>query len=211
VGFSKWRTAVNIIYTRIAWKRVPAMLAITFLGAALAGVYGALHDQLSYSIAREYFTKMKFQQFWYADFGLPQRVYASEVGFLASWWVGGIGGWLLARIGLDGFPPAMRRRYVAKAFAIVFGTAVIIGGAGLLLGTIAVHQSDLQDWKEFKDAFDLQDLPGFVIVAYLHAASYLGALVGVIVAGVYVWRAERRMRMPIQSPARKVSDPSARA
>jgi hypothetical protein len=193
---------VNIIYPRIAWKRLPAMLAITLLGAALAGVYGALHDQLSYSISPEYFTKMKFQQFWYADFGWPQRVYASEVGFLASWWVGAIGAWLLARLGLDGFPPAVRRRYVANAFAIVFGMAVIIGGAGLLLGTIVAHQTDLRDWKEFKDAFDLQDLPGFVIVAYLHAASYRGALVGVIAAGVYVWRKEGRMRVPSGSGPR---------
>jgi len=185
------------------------MLAITFLGAALAGIYGALHDQISYTISPEYFTKMKFQQFWYANFGWPQRVYASEVGFLASWWVGAIGAWLLARLGLDGFPPAMRRRYVAKAFAIVFGSAAIIGGAGLLLGTIVAHQGDLRDWKEFKDAFDLQDLPGFVIVAYLHAASYLGALVGVVAACAYVWFAERRMRMAIQ--ATTVSDPNARA
>jgi hypothetical protein len=192
---------VNILYPRIAWKRLPAMLAITFLGAALAGIYGALHDQLSYSISPEYFTKMKFQQFWYANFGWPQCVYASEVGFLASWWVGGIGAWLLARLGLDGFPPATRRRYVARAFAIVFGSAVIIGGAGLLLGTIVSHQSDLRGWKEFKDAFDLQDLPGFVIVAYLHAASYLGALVGVIAAGLYVWRTDRRMRTAIQRQA----------
>jgi hypothetical protein len=201
---------VNIIYPRIAWKRLPAMLAITLLGAALAGVYGALHDQLSYSIAPEYFTKMKFQQFWYADFGWPQRVYASEVGFLASWWVGAIGAWLLARLGLDGFPPAVRRRYVAKAFAIVFGTAVIIGGAGLLLGTIVAHQSDLHDWKEFKDAFDLQDLPGFVIVAYLHAASYLGALLGVIAACVYVWLRGRRIANRASMQQATASDPNVR-
>jgi len=186
------------------------MLAITFLGAALAGIYGALHDQLSYSISPEYFTKMKFQQFWYANFGWPERVYASEVGFLASWWVGAIGAWLLARLGLDGFPPVMRRRYVAKAFAIVFGSAVIIGSAGLLLGAIVTHQSDLRGWKEFKDAFDLQDLPAFVIVAYLHAASYLGALIGVIGACVYIWLTERRLRIPIQTMATAVSDPSAR-
>jgi hypothetical protein len=114
-------------------------------------------------------------------------------------------------LGLDGFPQASRRRYVAKAFAIVFGSAVIIGAAGLLLGTIAAHQSNLGDWKEFKDAFDLQDLPAFVIVAYLHAASYLGALIGVIAACIYVWLTECRMRAPIPSQATAVSDPNARA
>ena len=47
------------------------MLGIAALGAVLAGCYGALHDQISYTISPEYFTKVKFEQFRYADFGWP--------------------------------------------------------------------------------------------------------------------------------------------
>jgi len=187
------------------------MLAITLTGAFLAGIYGALHDQLSYTISPEYFTKMKFEQFWYADFGWPQRLYASEVGFLASWWVGGIGGWLLARIGLDSFPKDVRRSYVARAFAIVFASAIIIGAAGLLLGAIVAHHSDLRGWKRWQNVLELQDLPSFVIVAYLHWASYLGALVGIMTAGVYVWRADRRIQAAARCDAAALNDPNVRA
>jgi hypothetical protein len=69
------------------------MFGISLLGAVIAGLYGAVHDQISYSISPEYFTKMKFEQFSYADFGFPPRVCASEVGFLATWWVGLFAGW----------------------------------------------------------------------------------------------------------------------
>ena len=81
-------------------RQLPAMIRITALSAIMAGCYGMLHDQVSYTISPEYFTKMKFHQFAWADIGWPPRVFASVIGFLASWWVGLIGGWLLARLGL---------------------------------------------------------------------------------------------------------------
>ena len=76
---------MNIFFPVIPRKRLRAMFGIALLGAILAGCYGALHEQISFNISPEYFTKMKFDQFRYADFGWPARVFASEVGFLASW------------------------------------------------------------------------------------------------------------------------------
>ncbi|HZZ29299.1 MAG TPA: hypothetical protein VFE46_14975 [Pirellulales bacterium] len=165
------------------------MLGIAALGAVLAGCYGILHDQVSYTISPEYFTKLKFHQFWYANFGWPQRIYASEVGFLASWWVGLIGGWILARLGLDRVP--QQRACIKRAFAMVFAIAVVVGAIGLALGSYVAHHTDLNGWKDWRDNLDLQDLPAFVTVAYLHWASYLGALLGIATAGVYVRRVIR--------------------
>jgi hypothetical protein len=177
---------MEILFPRLSLKRLPGMLKIAALGAILAGIYGALHDQLSYSISPEYFTKMKFDQFSWANLGWPPRAFASEVGFLASWWVGAIGGWILARVGLDQFPPARRRSQIAKAFAIVFLTAIAIGGIGLMFGVYMGHHTNLSGWRSMQNNLELDDLPSFVVVAYLHWASYLGALLGVISAAVYV-------------------------
>jgi hypothetical protein len=42
----------------------PGVLALTVIvSALLAGVYGIVHDQLTYSISHEYFTKFKYVQF----------------------------------------------------------------------------------------------------------------------------------------------------
>ena len=65
---------MDILYPRIKLARLPAMIRISLLGAVLAGIYGAVHDQISYTISDEYFTKLKFPQFWYANFGFPPRV-----------------------------------------------------------------------------------------------------------------------------------------
>src|ERR1035441_9525373 len=75
--------AMNVLYPKIPFAALPAMLAYAAGAAVLAGLYGIAHDQLTYSISPEYFTRLKFPQFHHADFGLPARVFVAEIGFLA--------------------------------------------------------------------------------------------------------------------------------
>src|SRR5437773_893001 len=112
---------------RLLWPT----LRLALLGAAIAGAYGAVHDQVSYTISPEYFTKVKFHQFAYADFGWPPRVFAAEVGFLASSLVGLIAGWLLARLGLAELSLSAGH-HVAKACALLVAVALLTGGVGVL-------------------------------------------------------------------------------
>ena len=180
---------MDIWYPKIPARRLPALIRITVLGDLLAGLYGAVHDQVSYSISPEYFTKMKFHQFAYADFGWLPRVFAAEIGFLATWWVGLIGGWFLARLGLAELSEKTNRSYTIRAFAIVVGVAIIVGTLGALLGVIQAN-GDLSGWHVWQEGLSLRDLWSFVVVSYLHGASYLGGLLGLIVAAVYVQRAK---------------------
>ena len=64
------------------------MLGYAALGSLFAGAYGVLHDQVTYSICPEYFTRLKFSQFNFANFGLSPRIFVAEIGFLATCWVG---------------------------------------------------------------------------------------------------------------------------
>ena len=66
--------SVNILFPTIPWKYIPPMLGISLMGTLVVGSYGILHDQITYSISAEYFTKLKFHQFHYANFGFPVRV-----------------------------------------------------------------------------------------------------------------------------------------
>ena len=77
---------MSIFYPRIPLRRWLAMLGIACLGSAIAGLYGVIHDQITYSISAEYFTRLKFIQFRWADIGLPTRAFVAEIGFLATWW-----------------------------------------------------------------------------------------------------------------------------
>ena len=70
---------MNLLYPKIDLKHLPGILGHAAVGALVAAVYGIVHDQITYSISPEYFTRLKFMQFHYADFGLPRRIFVAEV------------------------------------------------------------------------------------------------------------------------------------
>jgi hypothetical protein len=57
------------------------MFGLAVMGALIAGAYGILHDQISYTISPEYFTKLKFEQFHYANFWPRGGWVSSPLGF----------------------------------------------------------------------------------------------------------------------------------
>ena len=75
---------LKYLVPQIALGDLPSMCGVALIGAVIAGVYGVLHDQITYAISPEYFTHMKFKQFHYADVGLGDRVFVATIGFLAA-------------------------------------------------------------------------------------------------------------------------------
>jgi len=183
---------LDLLVPRFPLRNLPAMLAISALGALLASLYGILHDQLTYTISPEYFTKLKFQQFAWADFGWPRRVFVAEIGMLASWWVGSIGGWLVARASAAELPPRARWPLVARSFAIVAVVTLTAGLIGWLYGAAVANSSSLSAWQIARQSLGVRDLPHFVIVAHIHNATYLCATLGILIAILYIRRVRRR-------------------
>jgi hypothetical protein len=181
---------MNVLYPSIARRHVPLMLGISAVGALIAGAYGILHDQVTYTISGEYFTKFKAQQFHWADFGWPRRAYVAEVGFLATWWVGMVAGWFLARITVPYLSREAAIRRCKQGFAVVFALALLGGLTGAWLGWKRMHDADLGVWKEFLQAYDVRDLAHFVWVGFIHNSSYAGGLAGLIGSLAFV-RARR--------------------
>ena len=197
---------MNILYPKIRLRLVPTMLGYAALGGVLAGLYGVLHDQITYSISPEYFTNLKFDQFHWADLGLPQRIFVGEIGFLATWWVGFFAAWFLARITVPALPPEVAFRYALRGFAIVFAFGFAGGVVGYVLGLIRLTNSDYSSWDDFRLCYDLTDVPSFVRVAYIHNAGYLGGLIGAIIAILYVRRVKNRYQARLnQSGIREAS------
>ena len=58
--------------------------------------HGIVHNQVPHTTAFEQFTKFKFDQLAYANFGGTDRFVAGTIGFLATWLVGSYYTWFLA-------------------------------------------------------------------------------------------------------------------
>jgi hypothetical protein len=177
---------MNILYPKLYRTWLPAMLGYSILGAVLAGLYGVLNDQVTYSISHEYFTRLKFSQFHYADFGLPPRIFVAEIGFLAAWWVGFVAAWFIARITVPAFPRAAAFRHSLRGFLIILAFAFAAAIVGYVLSLL--HGPDYSAWEDLAATLGVADLPSFVRVAYIHNAGYLGGLIGLIVAILYLRR-----------------------
>lgn len=180
---------MNVLYPELRFKLLPQMLGISVLGALVAGAYGSIHDQVTFSISPEYFTKLKCAQFRYADFGFPTRVFVGEIGFLATWWVGFVSGWFLARLAV---PRCLRREALRRCLAgmlwVVAG-ALAGGVTGYLLGIRP--GMDPVGWTDIGEELGIVDLRAFVRVAYIHNAGYLGGLMGLVLSLVWTHRSMR--------------------
>ena len=123
---------LKYLIPRIAWADLPPMFGMAFLGAIVAGMYGVLHDQITFSIGPEYFTNLKFQQF-YADFLVDTSVCFM---YWSSYPLGGVGfviAWFLSRRLIPKQPRGLAYRGIFTGFAIVFG-GIIAGLGGYFYG-----------------------------------------------------------------------------
>lgn len=170
------------LFPNIAPREFLRLLSCAVAGALVAGAYGIVHDQITYSISREYFTRFKFAQFAFADFGFPERVFVGVIGFLATWWVGLIAGWFLGRITMK----ADLRRQVGKGFAWIAGCAVVGALAGVLYHL--VFPDSPEEWVEGMGLGNAAEARAFLLVGWIHSGGYAGAVAGFAIA---MWRLSR--------------------
>ncbi len=107
---------------------IPALFAIACL---FAGIYGAVHNQISYSVAPEYFTQFKFHQFRIGE-SIHDRVGAAIVGWNAAWWMGVVIGIVLIPLGLQIRGTSNYFWSMIRVFGVVAITTLIVGLVALL-------------------------------------------------------------------------------
>jgi hypothetical protein len=183
---------MNLLYPRVRKRSLGSLITTAVVGALIAGAYGIVHDQITYAISPEYFTRFKFQQFSYANFGLGERCFVVAIGFLATWWVGFFSGWFLWRLGVDrdGNPPPRGR--ILRRFLVIIASGMLCGVCGYFYGRHQVNSDALDDWLAYTESIGVTDPAAFVTVGQIHNFGYLGALLGLVLAGIVVRRDRRR-------------------
>lgn len=162
-------------------RKFAVFSATIFVSILLAGLYGILHDQVTYTIAPGYFTKFKYDQFGFEPqwFG-GHRQTVAVVGFLATWWTGifiGLGLGLTAFIFRD---HNTMQKALQKAIGVTFCFAVATGVFGFFYGRFVLTKTGVDWWLPD----NIVDKNAFITVGSIHNFSYLGGLLG-LVAGIY--------------------------
>jgi hypothetical protein len=164
-------------------KKLNALLLVMIASALLAGFYGILHDQLTYTISHEYFTKFKYAQFGFepAWFG-GDRPTVGIIGFLATWWVGLFIGTGLGLVALLLPDVAAMRKAVTRAIGLVYSTAVLAGVAGFLYGKYCLTTTGVNWWLPA----NLAHKNDFITVGSIHNFGYVGGLIGLLIGILYL-------------------------
>lgn len=159
---------------------------IISIAPLIAGIYGIIHDQITYTISPEYYTKFKFYQFGLIDVGdeaiFPNpRIQVCTVGFLATWWMGPPIGIILGLVGLIHENYKQMLLITLKAFVVTVIIAFITGLIGLAYGKIYLADTGV-DWWLPDNLVNTRD---FISVGSMHNFSYLGGLIGLIAGIIY--------------------------
>lgn len=156
----------------------------------LAAAYGAIHNQISYTVSPGYFHDFKFDQF-----GVPAeqrtRGYASLVGVLASWWMGIIIGLPIGIAALFSPDAKTMRRLFHKAAILVVAITLGIGLLALLYGHLFF---DEQSAAWITNKIETSDPVNFMRAGNMHNFSYLGGLIGLVTGLIYVIVKVRRQK-----------------
>jgi hypothetical protein len=171
-----------------------ALLALLLgLGCLIAGVYGALHDQISYTVSPDYFHAFKFHQL-----SIPadqqNRVGAAIVGWRATWWMGAIIGVPILTAGLL-LPGAWAYfRHCLVAFLVVTVTALIVGLGALAFAWATITPDSLPGFRYPEGV----DRIAFARAGVMHNFSYLGGFLGILTGTAYLAIVRYRAGSPIK-------------
>lgn len=160
-------------------------LLIVFVSPLVAGIYGIIHDQITYTLAPEYYTKFKYIQFGISEH-LQNRVGVGIVGFAATWWVGLLLGLVFGGIG---FVQINAQRMWTITLKCIFYTLLItafMGGLGYGIGRFAM------DANHFYFPENVTDKQSFLAVGMVHNLGYLGGFIGLITGIVLQLKSKKK-------------------
>lgn len=172
-------------------KKFGIYILMCIPAAVLAGIYGIIHNQISYTISSEYFTHFKFIQFnvpW--AYSYP-RLGAAYVGFLATWWMGIL---VFIPLGWFGFifPNTQQMAIqLMRAFLVVAATALSTGLLGLAYAYFQVNSTSIHHYVHWLRDGISHPIP-FIRVGFMHNCSYFGGVTGLLAGIVYLLIAKVR-------------------
>jgi len=171
--------------------RIFTLLLLIFLASLIGGVYGALYDQLTYTISPEFFSKFRFERF-NIDPDMNERVGAALVGFRNTWKTGMILGAVLAFAGLINTDHKRMFRYTSRAFFMTLAIAFIAG----LIGW-PINASTMQ--ADPSAELNIIDKAAFKTVVNMNNFSYAGGVIGMFVGIFYQLYSHKRYKVKAES------------
>ncbi|WP_261509885.1 hypothetical protein [Chryseobacterium paludis] len=161
-------------------KQVLNCVLITIISILLAGMYGILHDQITFTISPEYYTLFKFPQFGIERLHLNTRIKVGIVGFLATWWVGLFLGIVYGLISVF-LDPKKVLKVTIRSILINLCVTILFGIVGYLYAFLFLSPESTNWYIPSKT----KDVHSFINVGSIHNFGYIGGIIGLCIGVIY--------------------------
>ena len=163
------------------------LLSIVSLSIVFTSVFGALHNQFSYSISNEFFRNFLFESFGVNEWNIKdERVLASIVGVLGAYWVGMLAGIVFAFVYLF-LNAEQKLKKIVNAILIT----LIFSMLGSIIGLILGKYVPIENSKAFGD-FRPINPRNYICADYMHTLSYYSGILGLIVGVSYLYKIHKK-------------------
>jgi hypothetical protein len=152
-------------------------LFLLFAAPALAALYGFVHDQFTYTICPEFFTKFRFLNYEFPELWHP-RTSAGVIGILNSWKIGIPLGIVLTWAGYFHREVTSTLKHTLITYAMVFFFVTMMAFVGYSIeGTIAPKETFFPD--------GLIDRANYIRVLNMNNYATGGAVLGMLLGVMY--------------------------
>ncbi|MFT3920678.1 hypothetical protein [Cloacibacterium sp.] len=171
-----------------------AIILIAILSALIAGIYGIIHDQITFTISSEYYTKYIFLQYNLVQVEgdsriIHPRILVVLVTFLSTWWFPLISGLIIVIFNL--IQNTWKMFLKTSVLAMLISSLITVFSAiiGFILGSLIISKLPkyyFADWCFIPDK--LNDYENYITAGTMDAFNFFGGILGLIVAIFYSYK-----------------------
>lgn len=150
------------------------VFSITSISILVASIFGAIHNQVSYSISSEFFQNYLFGKFGINEWGISSDITkASIVGIIGTYWVGAILGIIYSIIYLF-LNVENKFQIIIKSIFINILVSIIGSLFAFLIAYFFISPEKSGVFMDFGTMYPKK----YIEAAYMHTGSYYGGVLG---------------------------------
>lgn len=163
-------------------NRVFAISLIIILSIFISCIFGAFHNQISYTVSEEFFQNFLFVQFEVDDWNIKSdRLKASLIGILGSYWMGFLLGIIYAIIYLF-LKTENKLKYIFIAILINVLSALVGSLIAYCFAHFFMSVENSGIWMDF----GTQNADRYMEASYMNTGSYFGGVVGLVIGVLFL-------------------------
>ena len=183
-------------------KRLLKFGLLIVLTPIIAGIYGAIHNQVSSEISPEYFTKFKIHQFRLTGMyekGINFNLIVGIIGFQATWTLGFPIGFLIGTMSFVRSRTSEILKNGLIGIATCIFTTFTSGSIGYIIGKMKPTEQITLDTSRYLFKY-VEQKDKFYLAGSVHNAGYIGAGLGLIIGLIVVYNKTKTAHNKLYNP-----------